>query len=30
MLPDGHHFSMREYMDGVGPGLLEDGYVRFK
>ncbi len=30
MLPNGNHFTMREYMAGVGIELLDDGYVRFK
>ena len=34
MLKDGRHFSMREYMDGIGIELIEggpyDGYVRFR
>lgn len=30
MLPNGHHFTMREYMAGVGMELLDDGYVQFK
>lgn len=34
MLPDGNHFSMREYMDGIGCELIKDGpmagYVRLK
>lgn len=30
MLPNGHHFTMREYMAGVGIELLDDGYVQFK
>lgn len=30
MLPDGQHFSMREYMRGIGLELLPDGCVRWK
>ncbi len=34
ILPNGHHFSMREYMDGIGIELIMEGphkgYVRFK
>ncbi len=34
MLPNGNHFSMREYMNGIGVELIEEGphkgYVRFK
>jgi len=30
MLPNGQHFTMRDYMDGIGLELLDTGYVRFK
>jgi hypothetical protein len=30
MLPNGNHFSMREYMQGIGLELLPNGYVRWK
>lgn len=34
MMPDGKHFSMREYMEGCGIELIEsgelEGYIRFK
>jgi hypothetical protein len=30
MLPNGHYFTMREYMAGAGLELLDDGLVRFK
>ncbi|MBL4768198.1 MAG: hypothetical protein JKY94_10860 [Rhodobacteraceae bacterium] len=30
MQPNGNHFSMREYMDGIGLELLDNGYVRWK
>ena len=30
MLPNGNHFTMREYMAGAGLELLDDGYVQFK
>lgn len=30
MLPNGHHFTMREFMEGNRIELLDDGRVRFK
>ena len=34
MLPDGQHFSMRDYLDGIGVEIIEsgayEGYARFK
>lgn len=30
MLPNGNHFSMFEYMQGIGLELLPNGYVRWK
>jgi hypothetical protein len=30
MLPNGNHFSMCEYMQGIGLELLPNGYVRWK
>ena len=34
MMPNGNHFSMREYMDGIGVEIIKDGphagYARWK